>query len=78
MFSVKIVVGFTLVKMILAVVKPDVVIDIKDLETKMKTISILLYYIYVGEIHAIIHTFNRCLSGVMNKGILFILQLNQK
>ncbi len=33
--------GFTLLKMILSVVKPDIVIDVKDLETKMKSITIL-------------------------------------
>ena len=33
--------GFTLLKMVLSVVKPDIVIDVKDLENKMKSITIL-------------------------------------
>ena len=32
---------FTLLKMVLSLIKPDILIDVKDLETKMKTITIL-------------------------------------
>ena len=31
--------GFTLLKMVISVINPDIVIDTKDLETKMKTIT---------------------------------------
>ncbi len=33
--------GFTLLKMVFSVFKPDIVIDVKDLENKMKSITIL-------------------------------------